>query len=91
MDQGKTAGIGNYILSESLYLARVFPWARCGQLDDATWHDLHAAASDVIARSHAAQARLARSVAAHASRPRCTQTLAHPHASWHARSRPCSY
>ena len=60
MDQGKTAGIGNYILSETLYLARVWPWARCADLDDEAWGAVHAAATDVIGRSYAAQSALAR-------------------------------
>ena len=32
MDQTKTAGIGNYILAEALYAARVHPWARVGDV-----------------------------------------------------------
>ena len=69
MDQGKTAGIGNYILSETLYLSRVYPWATCGALDDAAWEAVHAAATDVIGRSYAAQSEMARE-AARRSQPR---------------------
>lgn len=59
MDQSKTAGIGNYVLSETLHAARVWPWARCGDLDDEAWADVHAAAADVIGRSYSSQAALA--------------------------------
>ena len=59
MDQSKTAGIGNYILSETLYLARIDPWASCGALDTSVWEDVHAAASDVIYRSLTSQRALA--------------------------------
>ena len=59
MDQGKTSGIGNYILSETLYLARIYPWSRCGDLDEAAWVDVHAAAADVIERSFSSQRALA--------------------------------
>lgn len=59
MDQGKTSGIGNYILSETLYLSRVYPWAKCGDLDEAAWADVHAAAADVIERSFSSQRSLA--------------------------------
>ena len=67
MDQSKTAGIGNYILSETLYLARVNPWAACGDLDREAWAAVHAAASDVIGRSYASQAALAEAQAARAA------------------------
>ena len=55
MDQGKTAGIGNYLLSETLYKARVYPWASCGDLDPAAWAAVHAAAAETIGTSYAAQ------------------------------------
>lgn len=32
MDQSKTAGIGNYILAEALYMSRIYPWILCGQI-----------------------------------------------------------
>ena len=35
MNQARTAGIGNYVLSEALHRARVHPFAECGALDDA--------------------------------------------------------
>eukprot|EP00316_Scyphosphaera_apsteinii_P024183 CAMPEP_0119326910 /NCGR_PEP_ID=MMETSP1333-20130426/69575_1 /TAXON_ID=418940 /ORGANISM="Scyphosphaera apsteinii, Strain RCC1455" /LENGTH=318 /DNA_ID=CAMNT_0007335349 /DNA_START=390 /DNA_END=1346 /DNA_ORIENTATION=- len=59
MNQGKTSGIGNYILSETLYLARIYPWAICGDLDEEAWTAVHAAAVDVISRSYSSQAALA--------------------------------
>ena len=59
MDQGKTSGIGNYILSETLYLSRVHPFARCGDLDEVDWERVHAAACDVISRSYNSQRALA--------------------------------
>ena len=45
MDQTKTAGIGNYILAEALYAARIHPWARVGDVaqDDAVIAALHSA------------------------------------------------
>ena len=69
MDQSKTAGIGNYILSETLYLARVHPWALCADLDDDAWAEVHAAANDVIQRSYTAQAQLASAAARTAAEP----------------------
>jgi formamidopyrimidine-DNA glycosylase len=57
MDQKKTAGIGNYILSESLYRARVHPFATCGALDMQSWATLHAAIADVMRESYASQGR----------------------------------
>jgi formamidopyrimidine-DNA glycosylase len=59
MDQKKTSGIGNYILSESLFLASLWPMAKCADLDGAAWADLHAAVRDVITRSYTSQSALA--------------------------------
>jgi formamidopyrimidine-DNA glycosylase len=55
MDQGKIAGIGNYILSEVLYRAEVHPWALCGQLDVATSRELYRAIATVISSSYLSQ------------------------------------
>jgi formamidopyrimidine-DNA glycosylase len=56
MDQSKTAGIGNYILSEALYRAGVYPFARCADLDiDGAWAALHRAIFDVMSESYDAQ------------------------------------
>jgi formamidopyrimidine-DNA glycosylase len=41
------------ILSETLYLAQIWPFARCGDLQDDDWVQIHAAASDVIERVRA--------------------------------------
>mmetsp|Transcript_43497 Transcript_43497/g.107590 ORF Transcript_43497/g.107590 Transcript_43497/m.107590 type:complete len:354 (-) Transcript_43497:64-1125(-) len=58
MDQSKTAGVGNYILSEALYRAKVDPFAECGALDvDTDWAVLHGAIADVMGESFAAQGR----------------------------------
>ncbi len=54
MDQSKTSGIGNYLLSEVLHLARIWPWATCGDLDEADWVAVHAAASQLTATSFGA-------------------------------------
>lgn len=59
MDQKKTSGIGNYLLSEILFKARVYPWARCGALAEADWTRVHAAALETTRASYAAQSLLA--------------------------------
>lgn len=59
MDQTKTAGIGNYILSETLFAAEVWPWARVGDLDKEAWDAIYEAATDVVGRSYTSQAALA--------------------------------
>ncbi|KAG8462959.1 hypothetical protein KFE25_001732 [Diacronema lutheri] len=55
MDQSKTAGVGNYILSEALYRARIDPFASCGALRDEDWRALHSAISAVMVESLATQ------------------------------------
>ena len=55
MDQSKLAGVGNYILCEALYAARVWPWARAGVLDDAHWDELHAAIDAIVRSSYSSQ------------------------------------
>ena len=57
MDQTKTAGIGNYILAEALYAARIHPWARVGDVaqDDAVIAALHSAISEISMGSLEAQ------------------------------------
>ena len=59
MDQSKLAGIGNYLLSETLHRASVHPFAKCADLSGADWAQVHAAASNVTAASYAAQVNLA--------------------------------
>lgn len=58
MDQSKTSGIGNYLLSEILFKARVYPWASCANLDEADWTRVHAAAAETVVGSFVAQAAL---------------------------------
>ena len=48
MDQTKTCGIGNYILSEALYAARIHPWAKVGALNDDEIDRLYKAVSTII-------------------------------------------
>lgn len=37
----------------------MYPWARCADLDEQAWTQVHSAATDVIGRSYAAQSALA--------------------------------
>ena len=55
MNQARTAGIGNYVLSEALHRARVHPFAECGALDDDDWAALHEAIDATIAGSYRSQ------------------------------------
>lgn len=57
MDQTKTAGVGNYILAEALYAARIHPWARVGDVaqDDGVVAALHAAIGEISMGSLDAQ------------------------------------
>ena len=57
MDQTKTSGIGNYILAEALYRARIHPWARVGQVaqNPELVKELHAAIRDISYGSFEAQ------------------------------------
>lgn len=64
MDQSKTAGIGNYLLSETLHRAHVWPWAACADLDEAEWSALHAAAAEVICESYESQRAASRAARA---------------------------
>ena len=58
MDQSKTAGIGNYLLSEVLYLSKIHPFALCGSLDDASWKILYTTIRDTIRLSYFSQTQL---------------------------------
>ena len=71
--QGKTSGVGNYVLSEVLYKARVYPWAACADLADAEWVEVHAAAAETLRASYAAQAALATATAAADAAPSVTR------------------
>ena len=55
MDQKYNAGIGNYILSEVLYLSKVHPWAVCGEIDQATWMSIYDAIVSIINKSYYSQ------------------------------------
>lgn len=63
MDQRRTAGIGNYILSEVLYAARVHPWAIVADISEAGWADLYHCAAAIISASYRAQASPALGIA----------------------------
>jgi formamidopyrimidine-DNA glycosylase len=56
MDQTKTSGIGNYILSEVLFETRTWPWAAMGSVGAKRWRAIYDSASRVTVQSHAAQA-----------------------------------
>jgi len=55
MDQTKLAGIGNYILSEVLYRARIHPWALCGDLDEVILREIYNTIAIVINTSYLSQ------------------------------------
>ena len=55
MDQSKTSGIGNYVLSEALYRARVHPFACASDIDDEGWASLHESISQVLRESYESQ------------------------------------
>jgi formamidopyrimidine-DNA glycosylase len=55
MDQKKTAGIGNYILSEVLYMSRIHPWALCCDLQTEHLLALHQAINRVMQASYRSQ------------------------------------
>jgi formamidopyrimidine-DNA glycosylase len=55
MDQSKTSGIGNYILSEVFYMARIHPWAECGSLVDKDWRTLYFNILKVVETSYKLQ------------------------------------
>ena len=53
MDQSKTSGVGNYILSEAFYRSWIDPFLRLDQISDHQLMDLHEAISQVIGDSYA--------------------------------------
>lgn len=55
MDQSKTSGIGNYILSEALYIARIHPFACSSSLSRESWVRLYNAIKEVISKSYLSQ------------------------------------
>ena len=48
MDQTKTSGIGNYILAEALYVAKIHPWAKVGALEEIDIEQLYHAIHTII-------------------------------------------
>lgn len=65
MDQKKTSGIGNYVLSEVLWKTRIHPQARCADIDKEGWEDLYAAIASTLQESYASQSPLLSSTAAY--------------------------
>eukprot|EP00613_Pedinella_sp_CCMP2098_P065019 CAMPEP_0171989112 /NCGR_PEP_ID=MMETSP0993-20121228/276248_1 /TAXON_ID=483369 /ORGANISM="non described non described, Strain CCMP2098" /LENGTH=601 /DNA_ID=CAMNT_0012642097 /DNA_START=88 /DNA_END=1893 /DNA_ORIENTATION=+ len=55
MDQTKTSGIGNYILSEVLFETRTWPWASMGSVGAQRWRHLFDSVERVMGQSLAAQ------------------------------------
>jgi hypothetical protein len=55
MDQSKTSGIGNYVLSEALYIARINPFACSSYLTDKSWETLYFAVKEVLVKSYLSQ------------------------------------
>lgn len=55
MDQKKTSGIGNYILSEVLFKTSIHPNATCEALNQEAWEDLYHAIKSTIQESYASQ------------------------------------
>ena len=55
MNQEKVAGIGNYILAEGLYKARIDPFASLSELDSSQWSKLFCALRDTARRSYESQ------------------------------------
>jgi len=58
MDQKRTSGIGNYLLSEILYKTRIHPNATTDSIDDQGWIDLYNAIVDLIECSYNSQSPL---------------------------------
>lgn len=55
MDQSKTSGIGNYILSDVLYQSKIHPWAVCGDITEEMSRSLHESIADIVATSYKLQ------------------------------------
>lgn len=58
MDQKRTSGIGNYVLSEVLYLAKIHPFANCADVTEEGWKDLYASIDGVLSESYQSQSPL---------------------------------
>lgn len=55
MDQTRTSGVGNYILSESLYRSRLSPWVSVGELSRGQVTELYFHIRDIMEMSYEAQ------------------------------------
>ena len=58
MDQKRTSGIGNYVLSEVLYLSKIHPFAYTCDVTEEGWRDLYTAIDDVLRESYQSQSPL---------------------------------
>ena len=58
MDQKKTSGIGNYVLSEVLYKCAIHPMSNCADVSAEGWRDIYSAVTDTLQESYAAQSPL---------------------------------
>ena len=76
LDQRALAGIGNEVKNEALWEARVSPWTRVGDMDDAALRALVSLARDVL-REGAETGRRPRHIYRRATRPcpRCGVTI----------------
>lgn len=61
LDQGRYAGVGNYIRAEALYKARISPHRSLGQLTDDEIEQLRLAVFDIAYRSYLSQGHTLRS------------------------------
>ena len=55
MNQKKTAGVGNYLLSEILYSCRIYPWATCVQLSEEDVTELYFVTLSTVVKSYLSQ------------------------------------
>lgn len=65
MDQKKTSGIGNYVLSEVLWKTRIHPQAQCADITQEGWADIYAAIAATLEESYASQSPLLSSTSAY--------------------------
>jgi endonuclease-8 len=69
MDQRVLAGIGNIVKSETLWRARIDPFARVSELDDETLLEIARVATEVLREGVAARGPLPRSIYKQSGRP----------------------
>ena len=55
LNQKKTAGVGNYLLSEILYNCRLHPWVTCGQLSEEDKESLYWSTLSILVQSYLSQ------------------------------------